>query len=690
MSAVHSSRTTRTWIAVAFLAATFSLAAPSIAAAQVTSPDAKCRAAIDKMGVKYASTANKVVAGCVKARIKGAVSPDSCANPLDADSKGKLTKARAKLIDAVGGSKDKCATASAAALSAFQTGGCPSPGTVGAIGGFADVGACAVELTSDATAGDGMLAQLWLYVLDPDYAAMSGDSDVEKCASAMAKSISKLHTTAIKELGSCQRGLDKAGGAYDYACAGADPKDKIATAEQKLRDRFSKSCAALTDVQRRGLGSCDHDLDTPDCAVDAVLDSAAGLSATRFEYAGVCPVGLDLLRNGSAGGGFATDLDLGHTGLLHTMELPRGMRQALDISCADASCGQCDISLSCRDGACRCSGDFATICDEPFGPDTDDCAGAECLAYFGPPLPVNAGGTFSCLVTRLVADVTGSVDAGSGGYEVATANEVDFYVTGTQSRPCPGCDAGPTPQVGDAGICEGGNDPGTACTVDAVSATFGATSYDCQPLEAQAIGPLAANRTFSSDSDSLGFDLPCGSGDPAGCPCRLCADDPTIPCDSDQACVDAGALGPCSSDGAGVPTWSNSCDNLICDPGGVCSLGSEMYCDGFVKESGAGIIACGIDSDCTALNTECPGADCGTCSLVEARRCFNDPIPADQAFASAHGPVLTALYCASPTGTGIDAFLGLPGAARFTLDLEVVSLCPDGLTEWQLGGSNCP
>jgi len=535
-----------------------------------------------------------------------------------------------------------------------------------------------------------MVAQLWRYALDPDYAAMAGDSDLEKCAAAMAKSISKFHTTALKELGACQRASDKIGGGYAYVCGGADPKDKIAAAEQKLRDTFSKRCADLSDVQRRDLGSCDHDLDIPDCVVGAIRASADGLSATRFEYTGVCPTGVDILRNGTEGGGFVTDVSTGHTGLGHFLDLPRGMTQAIDVACTDGSCGQCPVSLSCRDGSCRCANDHSAVCDEPFGADVDDCGGAECRAYFGPPHPINAGGSFACFVTTYTTDIVGDADIGRGAFDIDMRNEVSIYSTGTQSRPCPVCGAGPLPDVGDVGSCVGGNDPGAPCTVDAVVATFGATSFDCQPTDFAAVSVLRVHREFSSEPQQVGFDLPCTTGDAAGCPCAVCAGDPGVGCASGDDCLDAGVAGPCAGHGAGVPTVSNSCAGLICASCGVCATGSISYCDGFTDASGRGIIACSVDGDCTALNSECPGGNCGTCSLEEPRPCFNDPIVADEGRASLHGPVLSSLTCVAADISFVAAGPGLPGVERFTLDLEVVNLCPDGITEWQLGGSSCP
>jgi len=75
MDAICSRNAGISLFTVATLAAGGLLAGPQIAQAQVTTADAKCRAAIDKTGVKYASTANKAVAGCVRSRIKGAGDP---------------------------------------------------------------------------------------------------------------------------------------------------------------------------------------------------------------------------------------------------------------------------------------------------------------------------------------------------------------------------------------------------------------------------------------------------------------------------------------------------------------------------------------------------------------------------------------------------------------------------------------
>ena len=118
---------TRSLVKIIALCGVAALAFATTAQAQVTKEDAKCRATANKSAGKYASTANKAVIGCIKDTIKGKASETSCANPVDADAKGKLGKARDKLTSSVGGAKDKCGGLPISYVT------CPSPGQAGMI-----------------------------------------------------------------------------------------------------------------------------------------------------------------------------------------------------------------------------------------------------------------------------------------------------------------------------------------------------------------------------------------------------------------------------------------------------------------------------------------------------------------------------------------------------------------------------
>jgi hypothetical protein len=655
----------------------------------VTPTDAKCRATIDKLAGKYAGTANKAVVACIKARTKGAGSPASCSNPLGADAKGKLDKARIKLIDKVGDPSGKCGVASTDALNAFATGGCPSPGSVGALGTFADVAACVVELAANAVDGAGRIEGMWSHVLEPDFGALSSSEAAVKCVNDLAKQISKLHAIVSKSRGKCQAAADKADGGYSYGCSAADDKQKIAAAEQKLRDTFTARCAPLSATELTTLGSCEVDASAVDCIVDSVLRNAGGLTATHFEYAGVCPTELAIAIRGTGEKASRSRFSAGWTGLLNDSPIPGGVTLGLELDCPDGTCADCALAAACRDGACRCADDVRMVCDEPFGAD-DDCGGGDCVLYVEPPRPINVSGAPACLVSQASADLAGTASPAAGEYALRMHLDIGVFINGEQIEPCPVCNAGPAPNLGDLGVCAGAAaaDPGGACTVDSISPPYGATSRDCLPAPGGLLALMPVARTFTPYPKSLDYNVNC-TGGAFGCPCGVCNQDPTAVCATDQDCVDAGVAGPCAGYTAGTITLPNLCSDLVCTEQGECNAGVNVACDGLLDEAGHGILACTDNGDCDSFATICDGGDCGTCTHVDRRRCLPEPMVVDGK-PTPDGPLLTALYCVGPTLTAIDPANGFPGLAASIYDTDVTLRCPDSVTPWELGGSNCP
>ena len=129
---------------------------------------------------------------------------------------------------------------------------------------------------------------------------------------------------------------------------------------------------------------------------------------------------------------------------------------------------------------------------------------------------------------------------------------------------------------------------------------------------------------------------------------------------------------------------------LIVSAGGLGD--NPSFCGGLLRASGGGVITCSTNADCTSLDPECPGGNCGACSLVDKRRCFNDPISINALTNSgADHAVLGSTFCVSPTGAGaVDSATGSPGPASLLLDFNFNILCSDGTTEYAYGGQNCP
>ena len=130
----------------------------------------------------------------------------------------------------------------------------------------------------------------------------------------------------------------------------------------------------------------------------------------------------------------------------------------------------------------------------------------------------------------------------------------------------------------------------------------------------------------------------------------------------------------------------------MCGADGTCTNpdSDTLFCDGYLKQSGVGVITCFVDADCTALDGICPGGDCGTCSISTPRPCFPDPTVNDDGHPGQSSAVLTAQFCTAPTGSGVDGAAGAPGLTDLSLDFAFTGLCADGATEFELGGNNCP
>jgi hypothetical protein len=154
----------------------------------------------------------------------------------------------------------------------------------------------------------------------------------------------------------------------------------------------------------------------------------------------------------------------------------------------------------------------------------------------------------------------------------------------------------------------------------------------------------------------------------------------------------------CGKGSSGANRRPNDCIMLsncvdVGDEKGECLGGGEtndLFCDNFVRASGDGMITCSNNVDCDAIDSECPGGDCGDCMLSQPKKCFLDPIEAS-GLASQDGAELVAVFCQPPVvSSGVNAAYGTPGGGRTIQDWDFTSYCPDGVTEWELGGASCP
>jgi hypothetical protein len=451
-------------------------------------------------------------------------------------------------------------------------------------------------------------------------------------------------------------------------------------------------------------------------------------------------------------------------------------------------------------GNCRCANDSRSVCDEPFAADADDCAScsggsnngkrcasgedcpggtcsgaAVCQCWASPPIPLSAGGTPLCVVPRFASDLTGTVNVDSGASTLPTTMRLVVHLGLATLAPCPACggtcsneaakfcvrdedcQAGGTcnddPVAKDGnrgGVCSAYNGPdsGKPCDKGAFNSTFHAFpsgpagawySLDCMPsngTNSSGLG-LLVNSVRSTASASLTAELPCiGSGSELDCPCLVCSNDTTFPCNSDLDCtavpsrcslstnqqnpvscstnsdcadVDAGpcnasidrcsratsllcesnadclnetvgtCVAPtCSTRGSsGTDPLPNQCESGACsdlgDGNAECTTGPDtQYCAGVVQANGEGLLTCVDEEGCSVGVV---GVNAQPCGLVQRQLCFLDPIVATGS-ADPTRPVLAETYCMGNLSTsGKNAVLGLPGPARVERQTSLRSYC---------------
>lgn len=679
----------------AFIAAAALVATAGTASAQITKEEAGCRAAIQKNSQKLGSTVNKTVDGCWKSVLGGKIAANTVCNSMAADGKGKIAGAIGKVGPGV---DKKCVPADVPTLIATSYPNCPSPADGADAGGattgvdtFAELSACEVDINSDA------VFTLRDYILRPNAAAILAHPNVKgitACVNAIAKGATGIWNATSKERGKCQATSDKAAGPYAYGCSTFDANGKIAGAVTKLADGITKSCAPLSAAELGLVGTCSTSTAANGilaCVSNAAKKNASGATAAAFEFAGVCPSEVQVsVRSGTGGGAVlsSTALDAGWTGFGHDADVVDGFKARVNLSCSSNDCSSCTVTSNCDEGNCRCSNDPTIVCSTPFvagGP----CGAGTCEVHFGPPLALAAGGVATCVTNIIKTELVGTADAGTGESNTVVNNIAKVHTGGTATQlvPCPTC-SGAT--IGAVGTCAGGENNGDPCTTNAVNPTFGNTSYDCPPATATNVtgAGLKIDLTLTDGVVSLPFgdscDAPLGA---LACACGGCSLDPLKACKVDADCV---GFGTCNNAG-GPPRQPNGCADLTCNADGAgtgegtCNAGpDDTYCDGKTKASGEGYVTCLTNADCG------PAVGGGTCSLTKQRDCYLNPITAD-GVAGIDGAELVSTFCSGPTtSASVNSAGGIPGAGRVRLEFNFNGLCSDGVTPYELGGSNCP
>jgi hypothetical protein len=449
---------------------------------------------------------------------------------------------------------------------------------------------------------------------------------------------------------------------------------------------------------------------------------------------GDCPVGT---CDGALGRCVTqTNLDTGWTGLAHGADVTNGVAIQANLDCGGTgpACGECTITgVNPGPGNCRCENDNRNACNEPLQPDADDCGGAVCNCYVGPPLALSSGNVAACVVNKLAQDLSGTANVDTGDAESALHLRSVVYLGEDNYTPCPFCGGTCTAPAGKVGTpcgpdddcdtsigsgdgvcgnfdpvasdgardgtCARGPNAGQSCDVDAINETFpaaggGGHSLDCFPSDGKNVSGtgLKIDITQSTGTQSLTAAVPCGPipAIPLTCHCGVCSGDTTIPCSGDQVCADA-AAGTCVK--GGTPPKPDGCVEACIDNGdgltGACTGGEaggpiDKYCDGIVRANGRGFIQCLDDSACLITNI---GKDAGTCSISELRSCFLPTITATGT-PDPVTPVGVGVFCIAPTASaGINSAAGLPGPGRLYNQGVVAYLCQNGAYQTGVG---CP
>jgi hypothetical protein len=322
--------------------------------------------------------------------------------------------------------------------------------------------------------------------------------------------------------------------------------------------------------------------------------------------------------------------------------------------------------------------------------------------YFGPSVPLAAGGIAVCLTSQWSGSISGTANPETGA-SAGTANLIwKVHAGETIDRPSPQCTGDPTPNDGAfGGTCTGGARNGLPCDGNgvAVNPTFGVSSMDCPPSGGALIGTLPINvdnTNAGTKSLTLSAASPNCDGKPgAKCPCDVCSANQTKPCRTNADCL--GGEGTCGGVLVGQPIKPNTCIDNTASPATGRSASTRTR-SGTVKanaSTGRWMEAAPSRTHraCTIATeaTDCPLAG-DSCHLAN-RKCFagmngmiantivapgSHDAPANNESRSTFATV----FCIPPDlSAAVNFVVGLPGPGRLELD----GLAADNGT-----GATCP
>jgi hypothetical protein len=158
-----------------------------------------------------------------------------------------------------------------------------------------------------------------------------------------------------------------------------------------------------------------------------------------------------------------------------------------------------------------CDGNDCQVCPTTAAGSGFDCTNEGC--FFGTPLPIENGGTSTCVVNVFAAGACGNIDLSTGSTNNLSVNLAsNTFLTGVPgslyanpSTVCPVCQSGGTavngtPAVPATGTCNGGANNGDACT----STNSDGLTRDCPPGGVDVGAPCTPGEACADGSLSLG------------------------------------------------------------------------------------------------------------------------------------------------------------------------------------------
>lgn len=739
------------------MVAVFTLAA---GAAPAMAEPIKCQRAIAKAHAQFVQTTAKAAAKCAAAVVADpgdGPCPNAAVTTAIANATAKLDKAIGK---ACGGDDKICGGDYAgedlpAALGWPKT--CPNfeHGTcVNSITTCSGIATCLACL--------GRAAAEQAIALPFDDLALPSSGPLHTCQATIGKATNKFLAARSKALLKCRdaRLLGKhaddcvppAVGDGKYVAAIAKAEDKKVTAICKACGGADTLCDGVNDLTPGAIGfptvcptvtvpggaACGGpitDLASLVACVDCVtafdtacMDRVALPGLTSYPSAcnacleppasGPCPTALEFTADGPA-----VDLDTGFVGYAHNAKVPTNGRLTLAISgCAGSNqptCGQCNVNGPFENAGGiafdnhRCA-DASWIGCATDGDCTTAGAAGPCAFFFGPPLPLDAGGVSTCVVNRIAGPVDGTVnlDDGTSTTNVPLASSV--YVGGTVSHPCPLCSGG---------TCQDGPRLTLPCSVQG-SGENGDVSLDCPPPTGTFGGTLDIKLAIATGTQTrtLSSANPQCTAGPAyagfRCQCDTCNDLAQEACASNADCPPSGGNpGICGGRRCiGGLNAGNPCLLASACPGGSCGrpgLGTQpsacvddtstpvdgSLCEDIGENEGEcpdGPITpiCSVEtfrgctSDAACNPPPFPGSTCldclsgQTCKAVR-RPCFTDngaiggtvsvAGTADVPCGGVSYPTVGSLFCVAPVDKpAVNTATGLPGLGRIRIPGRVV------------------